>query len=89
MKFLIDTEYVAGHLRYGYYEYDIPDNMLKEWEEYINLEKLSQEFVLSETEDNRLDELNDLFSDYRKLIVSDYEIDDIGPLVINSLSNKS
>ena len=48
MKALIDVEYVVGHLRYGYYEFNIPDNKIEEWYEYINLLKSD---VLSEEAD--------------------------------------
>ena len=85
MKAQIDVEYVIGHLRYGYYEFNIPDNKIEEWYEYINLLKSD---VLSEEADLRLDELSDEFSEYRKLIVTDYSIEDIGPMIINSYSIK-
>ena len=85
MEALIDVEYIVGHTRYGYYKFNIPDNKIPEWNEYINLLKSD---ILSKEADLRLDELSDEFSQYRELIVTDYCIDDVGPMIINSYSIK-
>ena len=81
MKVLIGLEYIIGRTKYGCYEFNIPDNKITEWNEYIKLLKLD---VLSEEEDLRLDELSQEFSQYKKLIVTEYDIDDIGPMIIDS-----
>ena len=85
MKAQIDVEYVIGHLRYGYYEFNIPDNKIEEWNEYINLLKSN---VLSKEANLRLDELSDEFSKYRELIVTHCSVEDVGPMIIDSYSIK-
>lgn len=81
MKILIGVDYVVGRLCSGHYEFNIPDNEIEKWKEYIYLLKKEN---ISEEEDLKLEQLEDDFYSYRKFILDDYDIDDIGPLLLDS-----
>lgn len=81
MKILIDVDYVIGRLCEGHYEFNIPDNEIEKWKEYIYLLKKEN---ISEEENLKLEQLEEDFYSYRKFILDDYDIDDIGPLLLDS-----
>lgn len=81
MKILIDVDYVVGRLCSGHYEFNIPDNEIEKWKEYIYLLKKEN---ISEEDDLKLEQLEDDFYLYRQFFIDDYDIDDIGPLLLDS-----
>lgn len=75
----IDVEYIAGYTRYGHYQFDIPEQKIPKWNRYISL--LQRKNCLTEEEDNEFDILQDEFDDYKEIIIDDFRIEDVGPMI--------
>jgi hypothetical protein len=75
----IDVEYIMGHIRYGHYQFDIPEQKISKWNKYISL--LQRKDYLTKEEDNEFDLLQDEFDEYKKIIVEDFRVEDVGPMI--------
>ena len=75
----IDVEYIMGHTRYGYYQFDIPEQKISKWNRYIFL--LQRKDYLTKEEGNEFDLLQDEFDEYKKIIVEDFRVEEIGPMI--------
>lgn len=79
MKIYMDTDYLAGHLRYGHLEGDISWITGEKEEDFKTLlKKELNDEELTEEEINRLEEYKEVILGNCDIIIDDYEIYDIG-----------
>ena len=75
----IDVEYIIGHTRYGYYQFNIPEQKISKWKKYISL--LQRKDHLTKEEDNEFNLLQNEFDEYKRIIVEDFSVEGVGPMI--------